>query len=103
MKPKTTGWQVPSLFELEWDPAKALANLRKHGVSFEYATYVFQDTNRIEFPDEGDHDGEERWRAIGRAEDFVLMVVCTYRLELTRIISARRATPNEFTQYWHVH
>ena len=29
--------------DFEWDPDKAAANLRKHGVSFEEATTVFQD------------------------------------------------------------
>jgi len=27
----------------EWDPAKAVANIEKHGVSFEEAVTVFQD------------------------------------------------------------
>jgi uncharacterized DUF497 family protein len=45
----------------EWDPVKAQTNLRKHRVTFDYTTDVFQDPNRIERPDEGDHDGEERW------------------------------------------
>lgn len=29
--------------KFEWDPAKAAANLRKHGVSFEEAVTAFKD------------------------------------------------------------
>jgi uncharacterized DUF497 family protein len=87
--------------EYEWDPAKAQANLRKHGVTFEFATHAFRDSNRIERPDESDHYGEERWLVIGRADKFVLMVVFTFRSDITRIISARRATRNEFIEYWN--
>lgn len=82
--------------EYGWDPAKAQANLRKHGVTFEFATHAFRDLNRIERPDKGDHNGEERWQLIGRADEFVLMVVFTFRSDIIRIISARRTTHNEF-------
>ena len=101
MKLQSFNWQAPNPLEFEWDPAKAQANLCKHRVTFDYTTDVFQDPNRIERPDEGDHDGEERWQVIGRVEEFVLMVVFTPRSDLTRIISARRATHNELIEYWN--
>lgn len=87
--------------EFEWDPAKAKANLRKHQLTFPYATRVFTDQNRSEHPDEGDYGGEERWRAIGRVDEFVLVVIFTSRLGRIRIISARKATHNEFIEYWN--
>ncbi len=87
--------------DFEWDPAKAQVNLRKHRVTFDYATHVFWDPNRIERPDEGEHDGEERWQVIGRAEEFVLVVVFTFRSDIVRIISARRATRDELIEYWN--
>ena len=34
-----------------WDPAKARANLSKHGISFEEAETVFSDDNAILVPD----------------------------------------------------
>jgi len=48
-----------------WDHRKAASNLEKHGVSFELATYVFDDPKRL---DEGDAfaEGEppsEEWTA----------------------------------------
>ena len=36
----------------EWNPAKAKANLDKHGVSFEEAITVFYDEAAIEFYDD---------------------------------------------------
>jgi len=35
----------------EWDPAKAKANKRKHGLSFEEAETVFFDENALVIPD----------------------------------------------------
>jgi hypothetical protein len=87
--------------EFEWDPAKAEMNLRKHRVTFDYATRVFMDPNHIEHPDEGDHDGEERWLVIGRVDEFVLVVVYTSRFDRIRMISARKATHDEFIEYWN--
>ena len=55
---KTVIWQAPDGMEFDWDPAKARANLRNHKMIFEFATRVFLDPNRIERPDEGDHEGE---------------------------------------------
>ena len=34
-------------FEFQWDEAKAAANVRKHGVSFELASTVFQDAQLL--------------------------------------------------------
>jgi len=38
----------------DWDPAKAAANLRKHGVSFDEAMIVFKDPLAITISDPGD-------------------------------------------------
>ena len=37
--------------DFEWDSAKAAANARKHGVTFEEATTAFDDPNAIDAPD----------------------------------------------------
>lgn len=48
-----------------WDPEKAEANLKKHGVDFREAATVFDDTFSTAFPD-GDHSvGERRFLIIG--------------------------------------
>jgi hypothetical protein len=47
----------------EWDDAKAAANRRKHGVTFDMARTVFDDPDAL---DERDDDpDEERWTHIG--------------------------------------
>lgn len=87
--------------EFEWDPAKAISNERKHRLTFLYAIRVFLDPHRIELPDQSEVDDEERWQIIGRVEEFILVVIFTFRGERVRIISARRATRNEVIEYWH--
>ena len=94
----------PSVFEFEWDPAKAASNLRKHRVSFEEAATVFADNLLLSALDD-EHGGfEQRWVSLGRSsEDQILVVVHTY-LErgdatVVRIISARPATPSERRRY----
>ena len=86
--------------EFEWDPRKASANLRAHGVSFELASTVFRDPFAIEFIDDRADYGEERFVIIGLAEGRVLLYVAhTERADRIRIISARRATQDEQDGY----
>lgn len=87
----------------EWDPVKAKANRRKHGVSFEAATRVFDDPLLVSIQDriEG---GERRWQTIGAVGGFILLLVAhTWRdedgTEVIRIISARRADRKERKRY----
>ena len=81
---------------IEWDLAKAQANARKHQVTFDEASTVFDDPQFITFLDVEHSDDEERYITIGLSrEGRVLMVAHTERAESIRIISARRATRNE--------
>lgn len=80
----------------EWDAAKAAANERKHGVSFELAVRVFSDQLAVCCQDriEG---GERRWQTLGAADGVLLLLVAhTVRDdndgEVVRIVSARAAT-----------
>jgi uncharacterized protein len=85
----------------EWDSTKARANLRLHGVSFEFATAVFTDPFAIELLDDRENYGEERFVIIGMAERYVLVTVAyTEREGRIRMISARRATRDEQDQYF---
>jgi uncharacterized DUF497 family protein len=82
-----------------WDDGKAASNLRKHGVSFETATYVFDDPMRLE---DSDVFAEGEYRAIttGLVDDVLLTVVyCTPADNHYRIISARPATAHERKDY----
>jgi len=87
--------------EFEWHKAKAEANLRRHGVSFDLAQTVFKDPFAIERLDDRENYGEERFVIIGVAEGKVLLFVAyTERQERIRIISARRATQYEQDDYF---
>jgi uncharacterized DUF497 family protein len=87
--------------EFEWRDAKAEANLRAHGVSFELAKTVFQDPFAVERLDDREDYGEDRFVVIGMAEgNVVLFVAYTGREGRMRIISARRATQNEQDDYF---
>ena len=79
-----------------WDPRKAAANLRKHGIDFREAVTVLDDTLSTTFSDI-DHSGlEQRYLTIGvSSRKRVLVVAHTEENELIRIITARRATRHE--------
>ena len=81
----------------EWDPVKAEANLRKHGVSFEEASTVFYDPLAATGPDPDHSRGEHRYVTFGMSSSARLLVVGhTDRDDETiRIFTARPATPNE--------
>lgn len=85
--------------EIEWDPRKAAANLRKHGVEFADAGMVLYDEQAITIPDEG-ADEEDRFVTLGMdALGRVLVVAYTWHEDRPRLISARKATPRERRQY----
>ncbi|NJR63304.1 MAG: BrnT family toxin [Cyanobacteria bacterium CRU_2_1] len=82
--------------EFEWNPEKAVSNLRKHNVSFQEATTVFDDSLSVTFPDPDHSIGENRYVIIGMSRSGQLLVVShTDRENRTRIISARKATRQE--------
>ncbi len=86
----------------EWDPAKAEANIRKHGVSFEEAISVFYDECAVEFYDDEHSEWEDRFLMLGLSGRLRLLLVChCHRVEesVIRIISARKATRNEAKHY----
>jgi uncharacterized DUF497 family protein len=76
------------MLDFEWDNAKAAANFRKHGVTFEQAAYAFRDSFGIEWVDESAEYGEERLILLGMSGGQILSVVYTERNECIRIISA---------------
>ena len=87
-----------------WNRAQNRANQKKHGISLEAASLVFEDPfhlSRVERVIEG----EERWQTIGNAGGIVLLlVVHAWREQPSgepdiRIISARRADKQERELY----
>ena len=86
----------------EWDPRKAAANVRKHGVSFEEARTVFYDENALLRPDEEHSDEEDRFLLLGLSGRLRTLVVCHCHRqadEVIRLISARKANAVERQQY----
>ena len=85
----------------EWDENKNKINKKKHGVSFEMAVRVYLDDKRIEKLDTEHSTHEEPANVIGRVSDtLILFVVETDRNGNKRIISARKAEPDEEVEYY---
>jgi uncharacterized DUF497 family protein len=84
---------------IEFDPAKAKSNLRKHGVSFAHAEQALRDPMALTIEDP-DSRNERRFVTMGAdALGRVLVVVHTQREERTRLISARKASRGEADRY----
>jgi uncharacterized DUF497 family protein len=84
----------------EWDTAKAAANLRKHKVSFAEAASVFLNPLALTFDDPDHSEEENREITIGVSnKERALLVSHCFRGDRLRIISARKATKMEKTQY----
>lgn len=90
--------------KFEWDEKKNLLNIRKHGISFEEAAFVFSDIDALSIIDDEHSDYEERWITIGKIINYgIIVVVHTERIkadeECIRIISARKADTLEKKEY----
>ena len=89
----------------KWDAAKAVANLRKHGVNFDLASLAFADPFALIAQDRFE-SGEYRWQTLGLVEGCLLLLVAhtvtdADGTEVVRIISARKATRKERKRYDH--
>lgn len=80
----------------EWDEKKRALTIEKHGIDFLDATQVFEapHLNAV-----SKFDAEERWIAIGPLNGVFVAVIYTFRGELLRIITARRARDGEIRKY----
>ena len=90
------------MIKFDWDPLKAIANLKKHQVSFEDAQSVFYDEFAVQFFDEQHSSDEERFLMLGMSSGAKLLIVCHCEREhgeVIRIISARKATKRESAFY----
>jgi uncharacterized protein len=88
-------------FRFEWNEDKAKSNLVKHGISFDEATTVFDDSLARIFDDELHSTDEKREIIIGHSINNRLLVVCFAERpdERIRIISARLRTAKEQKAY----
>jgi uncharacterized protein len=96
--------------KFQWHVTKADKNRRKHKVTFDQAGEVLADpdgdTYHIEERDDDNSVGEDRYRTWGSHPDdrsIVMLIAWTDRStddqQITRIISARYATPLERMRY----
>jgi len=86
----------------EWDTQKSRLNKLKHGISFEEAQTVFYDENARLIADPEHSKSENRFILLGLSSKLRTLVVChCYRktASVIRIISARKATKTERSQY----
>ncbi|MFH0939588.1 MAG: BrnT family toxin [Planctomycetota bacterium] len=85
---------------IEWDPKKARANLRKHKVSFEEAATTVSDPMAATGADPDHSMVEDRYITFGVSDrGRLLMVAHTEENETIRIISARLASKGERKLY----
>jgi uncharacterized protein len=84
----------------EWDPAKAKANLRTHGVSFFEAVTILEDDFALTREDP-DSEEEQRFVTLGMSSfGNLLVVVYTYReRDVIRLISAWKANKRQRLRY----
>jgi uncharacterized DUF497 family protein len=75
-------------FTFEWDDAKSLVNLEKHGIDFALAQQAFADTRRIIIKDPQHSETEERFFCLGCVEDGIITVRFTMRDKNVRIFGA---------------
>jgi hypothetical protein len=82
-----------------WDPNKAASNARKHRVTFEEATTVFDDLHAYYERDK--RSAELRVAVIGYSSVSRMLFVVFVEVEddEVRIISARKATAHERQKY----
>ena len=93
------------IYNYEWDSAKALSNIGKHGVTFDQAATVFRDALALTVFDAEHSQQEERWFTLGLDANGALLAVSHTFQALqpdrmrVRIISARAATRRERLYY----
>ncbi len=83
--------------KFEFDPIKSQSNLAKHGIDFIDAQQLWSDPELIGL--EANSETEPRLFAIGKTGKKHWTTVYTYRGDVIRIISVRRARNKEIQYY----
>lgn len=83
--------------EFEFDEAKSRANAVKHGIDFHEAQALWLDPDLLRAP--GRSVVEPRVLFIGRIDERHWVAVATSRGARIRLISVRRARPEEVEEY----
>lgn len=83
--------------EFEWDEAKRLSNIRKHGIDFEQARLLFDGRSILTV--RSSFSVEERFLTTAELDGNFITVVWTQRAGSIRLISARSARNAEERAY----
>ena len=83
--------------EFEFDPRKSQSNREKHGIDFVAAQAIWEDPALLEIP--ARPLDEPRWLVIGRIGRKHWSAVITLLGQAIRLISVRRARPEEIQLY----
>jgi uncharacterized DUF497 family protein len=83
--------------KIEYDSEKSTTNQQKHGIDFITAQALWDDPDLVEIP--ARTSDEPRYLVIGMIDGKHWSGVITYRGESIRIISMRRARPEEVAIY----
>lgn len=84
--------------DYEWDSAKAVANLRKHGIPFE-RVLLFEWVDALIEGDVRHPYGEHRFYALGKIEGRIHALIFTRRGQAIRVISLRKANDRGRRRY----
>jgi len=82
----------------EWDEAKDARTMQERGFGFDDASRIFSG-HVVSWEDNRRDYGEQRFRAVGETEGDILHVVFTWRGDVMRIISVRRANRKEVRRW----
>ena len=94
-----------NVLRFDWNPKKARANLKDHGVSFEEAQSTFYDEWAILYDDPDHSQEEDRFLLLGMSMRLRTLIVSHCYREgesVIRLISARKAHREEEKEYWEV-
>lgn len=83
--------------DFEFDEYKSLKNTKKHGIDFIQAQALWQDEKMLEV--RLDFADEPRWLCVGKISGKHWSAIITYRNDIIRIISVRRARKKEIYYY----
>jgi uncharacterized DUF497 family protein len=83
----------------EWDDAKNEICLKDRGFDFAYAARAFFDRDRVVRLDARYIYGENRYQLMGIIDSRLFVAIYTYRGDVIRIISARKANSREVKLY----
>lgn len=61
--------------QFEWDLGREIQNIVKHGYTFKTAMEVFADPNVVRVEDEKHSSEEDRYYAVGKTKDGIILTV----------------------------